>query len=149
MRVSTKGRYGLRAMVDLALHAEDGPVPLKEIAARQGLSESYLEQVFAALRRVGLVTAVRGPAGGYILGRPAAEITAGEILRALEGATAPVHCVEPVGDRVPCERAPTCPTREFWRKLRDHIEAFLDRATLRDLVEQARRKDEVPPMYYI
>lgn len=149
MRVSTKGRYGLRAMVDLALHAEEGPVPLKEIAERQGLSESYLEQVFAALRRVGLVTAVRGPAGGYALGRPAEEISVGEILRTLEGATAPVHCVERAVGRPRCERAPECPTREFWRKLRDHIDAFIDRTTLRDLAEQARRKGETPPMYYI
>ncbi|MCL6615296.1 MAG: Rrf2 family transcriptional regulator, partial [Firmicutes bacterium] len=139
----------LRAMVDLALHAEGGPVPLKEIAERQGLSESYLEQVFAVLRRAGLVMAIRGPMGGYTLGRPAEEISAGEILRVLEGDTAPVYCVERMAPRARCEREPECPTREFWRKLRDHIDAFLDRTTLRDLVERARRKDEAPPMYYI
>lgn len=149
MRVSTKGRYGLRAMVDLALHVDRGPVPLKEIAERQGLSESYLEQVFATLRRVGLVTALRGPMGGYTLGRPAEEICVGEILRALEGDTAPVYCVERMATRARCEREHDCPTREFWRKLRDHIDAFLDRTTLRDLAEQARRKSETPPMYYI
>ena len=89
MRVSTRGRYGLRAMVDLAANTAGGPVALREIAERQDLSESYLEQVFAALRKAGLVTAMRGPQGGYELGKPAAEITAGDVLRVLEGPISP------------------------------------------------------------
>lgn len=136
-------------MVDLAANAGDGPVALREIAGRQDLSESYLEQVFAALRKAGLVTAVRGPQGGYELSKPAAEITAGDVLRVLEGPISPVHCVDQSGADRHCRRERFCVTRDFWRELRDQINSFLDAATLKDLADRAPGKDEAAPMYYI
>lgn len=136
-------------MVDLAVHAENGPVALREIAERQDVSESYLEQVFASLRKSGLVTAMRGPQGGYELGRSAAEITVGDILRALEGPIAPVHCVAQAGADRHCKRENLCATRGFWQDLRDHINRFLDGTSLQDLADRARENRENTPMYYI
>jgi Rrf2 family cysteine metabolism transcriptional repressor len=146
MQISTKGRYGLRAMVDLAFHATAAPMPLHIIALRQGISDAYLEQIFSTLRKTGIVKAVRGAQGGYQLARPAVEISAGEILRALEGPLVPVHCVDdsaPIG----CGRARSCITRGFWAELRDHINTFLDQTTLQDLLDRIPKDRE--PMYYI
>ena len=148
MRVSTRGRYGLRALVDLAIHATAGPVALREIAERQGVSESYLEQVFASLRKAGLVTALRGPQGGYELGRPAAEITAGDVLRVLEGPISPVHCVDQGARDSRCKRGSFCATRGFWEDLRDQVNAFLDGTSLADLANRAPGNSE-SKMYYI
>lgn len=145
MQISTKGRYGLRAMVDMSLHITEGPVALRVIAERQGISESYLEQVFTSLRKTGLVRASRGSQGGYELARPASEITVGEILRALEGSIVPVHCV---GDSQ-CEREKYCITRSFWEELRDHLNEFLDGTSLQDLTERAKRMVPQEPMYFI
>lgn len=145
MQISTRGRYGLRAMVDMALHATEGPMALRVIAERQGISESYLEQVFTSLRKAGLVRASRGSQGGYELSRPAGEITVGEILRALEGPIVPVHCV---GDSQ-CEREKYCITRPFWEELRDKINGFLDSTSLQDLSDRARMIVPEEPMYYI
>ena len=92
MKLSTKGRYGLRAMIDLALYAENAPVSIASIAARQHISESYLEQLIAKLRKANLVTSVRGAGGGYVPGRPVEEISVGDVLRALEGNLDPVEC---------------------------------------------------------
>lgn len=136
-------------MVDLAAHAEHGPVALREIARRQDVSESYLEQVFASLRKAGLVTALRGSQGGYELGRSAAEITVGDVLRALEGPISPVHCVAQAGTDRRCKRENVCTTRGFWQDLRDHINRFLDGTTLQDLAERARAAVDEEPMYYI
>ncbi len=149
MRISTRGRYGLRAMVDLAVHADNGPVALREIAERQDVSESYLEQVFASLRKSGLVTAVRGPQGGYGLARGAKEITAGDVLRTLEGPISPVHCVDQSEADGRCARERTCTMRDFWRDLRDQINGFLDSTSLDDLAERARDSHEAEPMYFI
>lgn len=137
MRVSTRGRYGLRAMVDMALHGGSGPVALHEIAGRQHVSESYLEQVFSSLRKAGLVAAQRGAMGGYELGRSADEISVGDVLRALEGPLAPVHCVDEVRAGRPCAREVLCTTRGFWEKLRDHVTQFLDATSIQDLADQA------------
>jgi Rrf2 family cysteine metabolism transcriptional repressor len=145
MQISTRGRYGLRAMVDMALHATEGPMALRVIAERQGISESYLEQVFTGLRKAGLVRASRGSQGGYELSSPAGEITVGEILRALEGPIVPVHCV---GDSR-CEREKYCITRSFWEELRDKINGFLDSTSLQDLSDRARMFVPEEPMYYI
>ncbi|MGE5598150.1 MAG: RrF2 family transcriptional regulator [Bacteroidota bacterium] len=149
MHISTRGRYGLRALVDLAAHAGRGPVALREIAGRQDISESYLEQVFAALRKAGLVIAIRGPQGGYELGKPAEEITAGEVLRALEGPLTPVECVVELGGGRRCRREAICPTRGFWRELGRHIETFVNEVTLEDLVKRAAMAQADLPMYYI
>ncbi len=145
MQVSTKGRYGLRAMVDMSLHITDGPVALRVIAERQGISESYLEQVFTSLRKNGLVKASRGSQGGYELSRPADAITVGEILRALEGPFVPVHCV---GDSQ-CERENFCITRSFWAEFRDKINEFLDSISLQNLTDRAKMIVPKDPMYFI
>jgi Rrf2 family cysteine metabolism transcriptional repressor len=149
MQISTRGRYGLRAMVDLALHVNEGPLALRLIAERQGISESYLEQVFNGLRKAGLVKALRGAQGGYELNRPADAITIGEILRALEGPIVPVHCVGDPGNGPACEREETCITRPFWEELKDVINQFLDGKTLQELTDQARAAMPEEPMYYI
>lgn len=149
MHISTRGRYGLRALVDLAAHAGQGPVALREIAGRQDISESYLEQVFAALRKAGLVIALRGPQGGYELGKPAEEITVGEVLHALEGPLSLVHCVDKRGGDRRCRREPICPTQGFWRELGAHIESFMNAVTLTDLVMRAAKGRTDQPMYYI
>ncbi|HEY8464396.1 MAG TPA: Rrf2 family transcriptional regulator [Bacillota bacterium] len=149
MQVSTRGRYGLRALVDMALHATEGPMALRVIAERQGISESYLEQVFTSLRKSGLVRASRGAQGGYELNRPANQITVGEILRSLEGPIVPVYCVGEPSDGPYCERENYCITRSFWEELRDKINEFLDGTTLQDLVIRAKAIVPEEPMYFI
>src|SRR5690242_1173163 len=109
MKLSTKGRYGVKAMLDLALHNSEGQVSLKSIAERQGLSENYLEQLFSALRKAGLVKSMRGAQGGYVLAMAAEEISVGAILRALEGSLAPVDCVSD-GESSQCSRSNGCVT---------------------------------------
>lgn len=135
--ISTKGRYGLRSMVDLVLNHQNGPLPLRAIAESQEISESYLEQVFAGLRKAGLVKAVRGSFGGYVLARPAAEITVEEILTALEGPIIPVNCVED-SDSAHCPRRDFCVTYPLWKELAGRISEFLSSTTLQDLADQAR-----------
>ena len=147
MRISTRGRYGLRALVDMALHADSGPVALREIAERQGVSESYLEQVFANLRKAGLITALRGAQGGYILNQPASEITIGTILRILEGPITPVQCTNQA--ETCCGREKQCVTRPLWVELERLINDFLDHITLQDLVDKAPGKSNEDPMYFI
>ena len=138
MRISTRGRYGLRALVDIALNNPTEITTLRSIAENQKISESYLEQVFTSLRKAGLVIAIRGAQGGYRLGRPADQITVAEILKSLEGPLAPVHCVGP--DAAPqCDRENTCITRPFWEELNKVINDFLDNTTLQDLVDQANQ----------
>ncbi len=150
MQISTRGRYGLRAMVDMALHTTEGPLALRVIAERQGISESYLEQVFTSLRKAGLVRASRGAQGGYELGQGAAEITIGQILRTLEGPIIPVHCVGDGNSNASyCEREKICITRSFWGELRDKINEFLDSVTLQDLAERAKTVLPEEPMYFI
>ena len=132
MLVSSRGRYGLRSMVDMVINAKNSPVPLRAIAERQGISESYLEQVFAILRKAGLINAIRGSYGGYVLAKPPTEITVGEILLALEGPLVPVDCVQD-GKNVHCERRDICLTQPFWKKLSDKIGEVLSSTTLQDL----------------
>ncbi len=149
MQVSTRGRYGLRAMVDMALHATEGPMALRVIAERQGISESYLEQVFTSLRKSGLVRASRGAQGGYELNRSSSEITVGDILRSLEGPIIPVFCVGDQPGGASCEREKHCLTRSFWEELRDKINGFLDETTLQDLTDRAKTLMPEEPMYFI
>jgi len=155
VKISTKGRYGVLAMFDLALSGNEVPVSLKSIADRQSLSEHYLEQLFGPLRKAGLVRSVRGAQGGYLLARDPDSITVGDIVRVLEGPIAPVECVQPEagGDekqlaRDCCGRPEVCPTRPVWEKLRDAMVEALDSVSLGDLVRQARERRPVP-MYYI
>lgn len=137
MRISTRGRYGLRAMVDMALNTPTEVSTLRSIAENQNLSESYLEQVFTSLRKAGLVIAIRGAQGGYKLGRPANRITVGEILKSLEGPLAPVHCVEMTAVQQ-CDREDFCNTRPFWEDLNKVINDFLENTSLQDLVDRAK-----------
>jgi len=137
MRLSTKGRYAVRAMVDVAMHDADGPVPREQIADRQEVSALYLAQLLAKLGKAGLVDSVKGPGGGYLLARPASEIRAGDIIRAVEEPLAPVACVDDPPDE-PCHRRAECVTHLLWTELGQHIESFLDGVTLQDLSDQAR-----------
>lgn len=136
MKLSTKGRYGSRAMLDLALNFKEStrPVALNAIAERQAISEEYLEQIFSVLRKSGLVESVRGAQGGYKLAKPVNKITVGDILRALEGSLSPVDCVQE-NNPASCERYEECIMKEVWKKMRDSINITVDSITLADLVE--------------
>ena len=136
MRLSTKGRYAVRAMVDVAMHDADGPVPREQIATRQEVSALYLAQLLSKLGKAGLVESVKGPGGGYLLAQPAGKIRAGDIIRAVEEPLAPVACVERPPDE-PCHRRAECVTHLLWTELGQRIESFLDGVTLQDLSDQA------------
>lgn len=149
MKLSTKGRYGVKAMLDLALHNSEGQIALKSIAERQQISENYLEQLFATLRKEGLVKSTRGSQGGYVLAQSPDAITVGSILRALEGSLAPVDCVTE-NDPAECHRAEGCVTRLIWEKIRDSINGIVDSITLQDLVEDYKKiNNKKDYMYYI
>lgn len=137
MRFSTKGRYGLRAMIEIASRQHEGPVPTHVIAENQELSERYLEQLLTPLKKAGLVKSIRGAQGGYVLGRNSAQITAGDVIRVLEGPIAPVDCISEMYPQ-DCERSGQCPTREIWSRIRDSISEILDSYTLDDLVTRSR-----------
>jgi len=143
MRLSTRGRYGLRAIMDIALYGAEGPVSLKEISARQEVSVDYLEQILRRLRTAGLVRSVRGPHGGFALAKPAGNIHVWEILTALEPDIAPVFCVdEKLLDRPPkkrCARMTRCATHLLWLGLAEQMRAYLQSRSLRDLVESSAR----------
>lgn len=141
MRVSTKGRYGLKAVVDLAINNADGQITLKSIAQRQGISENYLEQLFASLKKSGIVKSVRGAQGGYMLSRPAEKITVGDVLRSLEGALCPAECID-LDFPTECEKVDTCATAPVWVKLRDKINEVVDSITIDDLVKDYEFKNK-------
>ena len=137
MMISTKGRYALRVMIDLAEHQSEGYIPLKEIAQRQEISEKYLEIILKTLVREKLLTGLRGKGGGYRLTRPPEQYSVGDILRLTEGGLSPVSCLEQ--DPVQCSRMASCRTLPMWRKLDELINQFFDNITLAELVapEQA------------
>ncbi|MTI61337.1 MAG: Rrf2 family transcriptional regulator [Firmicutes bacterium] len=130
MKISTRGRYGLRAMIDLAVHENIGAIPLREIAEREKISEQYLEQLFANLRKSGLVKSVRGAQGGYLLNHPAEEITVKDIITALEGPIAPAECVI---DDYDCDYNSNCVTQKLWIQVKKRIDEFFDSVTLASL----------------
>lgn len=132
MKFTAKEQYGLRAMAELARHYGRGPVSLSEVAEAQGLPLPYLEQVFAPLRDAGLVRSTRGAHGGYELARAPEAITAGDIIRALEGSILPITCVDDC-DTSFCEREETCATRSVWVQVRDRLVETLDSITLANL----------------
>ncbi|WP_026487509.1 RrF2 family transcriptional regulator [Caldanaerobius polysaccharolyticus] len=149
MRLSTKGQYGLRAMFELALSYGEGPVALKTIAEKQEISEHYLEQLIAVLKKAGLVKSTRGAQGGYTLAMEPDKITVGDILRALEGPLAPVECVID-GEEIECSRADFCVSRLVWKKIKDSLNKVVDSITLKDMVDDYSKmnvKDSY--MYYI
>lgn len=134
MRLTTKGRYAVTAMLDLALHVESGPVSLADISERQGISISYLEQLFAKLRRRQLVSSVRGPGGGYQLSRAGGEINVAEVIAAVDESVDATRC----GGQGDCQEGDTCLTHHLWCDLSDQIQAFLSDISLEQLV--ARRE---------
>ena len=136
MMISTKGRYALRTMLDLALNDEGEYIPLRDIAERQDISVKYLEQIVSTLTRAGFVRSVRGTGGGYRLARKPEEYTVGMILRLTEGNLAPVACLE--FEQNNCPRAARCVTLDIWKKLYDAINSVVDNITLADLVRNAK-----------
>ena len=147
MKLSTKTRYGVRSILDLALNYEIEPVSLKEIAARQELPYKYLEHVLAMLRTAGLVRSVRGSQGGYTLVKPPDQITLREVFDVLEGSEGFVHCTT---DPQVCDRHDLCVTREVWAHMYAACMEVLESTTLEDLARRARQKrDASAPMYYI
>lgn len=141
MKLSTKGRYGLRAMVDLAVHSEKEPVSIASIAARQSISESYLEQLIAKLKRAGLVGSVRGAGGGYIPSRKPEEISVGDVLRALEGSLDPVECPGLEAENG-CGGADVCVTKYVWKRINDSINRTVDEIKISELVKESREVAE-------
>ena len=138
MKISTKGRYALRLMLDLALHDNDAPVRIKDIAARQDISDKYLEQIISSLNKAGYVKSIRGPQGGYKLAKDPSGYTVGRILRLTEGSLAPVACLDDEVNK--CDRQETCATLKLWQQLDDAIKSVVDTVTLADLVEWQEEK---------
>lgn len=134
MKISTKGRYALRMMIDIAAHQGDGYVALKDVADRQGISKKYLEQIALHLSQAGMLRAVRGYQGGYMLARPASAYTVGAILDAVEGSVSPVACLERCPN--PCPRAGTCETLPLWEGLQKRIRDYLNGITLQDILDK-------------
>lgn len=133
MKISTKGRYSLRMLLDLAMHADEGYISLKDIAQRQQISKKYLEQIVPLLTRSGLLKANRGYQGGYMLSKPADQYTVAEILRLTEGELAPVACLE--GEQNDCPRAAECITLPVWKGLLDVINNYLENITLQSMID--------------
>ena len=147
MKLSTRGQYGTRALLDLALYGEKGPVLLKDIAKRQQISLPYLEHLVTPLIVAGILRSARGAKGGVSLAKLPEEIKLSEVIQALEGSLAPVECIN---NPAVCSRSRTCVTRDVWEELKNAMNGVLEAMTLRDLVERQKKK-ELPgkPMYYI
>ena len=133
MRLTTKGRYGLRAMFELAKDYGKGPVAIRAISERQHLSTHYLEQLLAKLRRNGLIRSVRGPGGGYVLAKKPTDISVGDIVRTLEGPIAMARCIDESLMEDPCEHVDDCVVRLMWKRISASIEDVLDGISLEDL----------------
>lgn len=148
MKITTKGRYGLRALIDLAIYGKSGlPVFLSDIAKRQEISDKYLEQIATQLQRGGLVRTMRGRKGGYLLNKPESQIKLSEIITVLEGPFSLVDCVKEPGT---CMKSGSCSTRDIWRELSDKIEEVLASYTLEDIVTMESAKCGAEGnMYYI
>ena len=140
MKISTKGKYGLRAMIDLAQYSEQEAVSISSIAQRQKISESYLEQLVAKLKKAGLVVSIRGAAGGYRLARPASGLSVGDVLRALEGDVRAVICTAQTEEG--CEGEELCVTKYVWQRINESIEKTVDEMMLDQLVAESRKAQE-------
>ena len=138
MKISTKGRYALRLMVDLGLQEEDGYISLKDISRRQNISIKYLEQIVTPLNRAGLVRSARGAQGGYRLAKAPGEYTAGQILRTIEGSMAPIACLECEVNE--CEHYDKCATIEFWEGMNKVISDYVDSVTLEHLIDSYKKR---------
>ena len=147
MKLSTKGRYGTRALLELALHKSDDPVSLRDIACRQEISLSYLEQLVSPLVAGGIIRSTKGPRGGISLVKDPSEIKLSDIIQTLEGSVAPAECVD---NPDVCDRSPSCVTRDVWSEMKTAMSGVLESTTLQDLVERQKEKQELrEEMYYI
>ena len=146
IRLSTKGRYGTRLMLELALQYGKGPVLLKDIAKRQGISGGYLEHLIPSLKAAGLINSSRGAHGGYTMAKTPSQITLKEIVQTLEGSLSPVECVDAP---VVCQRVRSCVARDIWKKLGEKLSEALASVTLKDMVEMQKKKGETSPTYNI
>ncbi len=144
MRISTKGDYGVRALIELAHHYGEGPIQSAEIAARQGIPEPYLDQLLTTMRRAGLIRSVRGPQGGHALLHHPSEIRLSAAIEALEGSLAPIACLESPD----CSRPGVCVQREVWERVRRATYEILESVTIEDLA-QRERQIAAGPRYYI
>ena len=135
MKLSTKGRYGVKAMVDLAIHYGGSPVSIKSISQRQNISEYYLEQLFSSLRKAKLIKSIRGAQGGYVLSREPKDITVAEIMYVLEGPIEIAECI----DGVSCDKLDCCATRLLWAKIKNSIDDVMKSVTLQDIVNDYER----------
>ncbi|ENK1243196.1 RrF2 family transcriptional regulator [Clostridium sp. FAM 1755] len=145
MKISTKGKYGIKAIIDLAINSTEEAVTLKSISERQNISEGYLEQIFSLLRKNNLIKGIKGAQGGYILEKESAHITAGEILRALEGDLSVVE----FNDNYLNNRMEKSIKTNLWDRINENIERVVDSITLEDLVEAYKKSDNENIMYYI
>ena len=141
MKISTKGRYGLRAMIDLAQYSEIEPVSINSIASRQSISEGYLEQLMALLKKGGLIKSIRGAGGGYVLAKKMEEISVGDVLRALEGSLEPVECSAYHTEEV-CEAAGGCVTKYVWQRINESINRTVNEISIKQLVEESKMVQE-------
>jgi len=147
MKLSTRGQYATRALLDLALHQDEAPILIKDISRRQQISQRYLEHLITPLIAAGIIVTTRGPKGGVSLAKPPEEIGLDEVIQLLEGAIAPVECVN---NPDTCMRSRSCATREVWDELRQTMTGFLKSITIRDLMERQREKENsTQVMYYI
>lgn len=138
MLISTRGRYALRVLLDLAEHKDDGYVPMKAVAERQGLSLKYIQSIMPVLSKKGLIEGVHGKGGGYCLSKPLSEYRVGDVLRLTEGNLAPVTCLECGAE--PCERSESCPTLPMWTEFHEMVNNYFDGITLDDLVKNSNKK---------
>jgi Rrf2 family protein len=145
MKLSTRGRYATRALLELALRPGDNPATLKDIAQRQQISIRYLEHLITPLVAAGIVRSMRGPRGGIALARSPQKIRLSEVIQLLEGSTAPVECLDNPGV---CDRSATCVTRDVWGELRKAMDNVLGSTTIADLVEQQKLKEQPQSMMY-
>lgn len=148
MKFSAKGEYGIRAILDIAINSDENPVQVREIAKRQSIPERFLEHVMAALKRSGLVDSIRGAQGGYLLGRPASEISLAEIVEALEG---PINLRECISDEetFSCDLESGCVVQDVWRNLKSAIQDVLESITLEDLVNKKKEREKKSLIYHI
>ena len=145
MMISTKGRYSLRFLLDLAEHKDEGYIPLKDIAARQGISKKYLEQLVTLLNRSDILRTTRGNQGGYMLAKEPDQFTVGQILRITEGGLAPIACLEDEPNR--CERSSFCMTLPVWEGLDAIIKTYLDGITLQNILDDSKEGNQGDEYY--
>lgn len=136
MRLSTKGEYASRAMLELSLHYEKNPLHIREISAAQGIPSRYLEQILLLLKRTGYLKSKKGPNGGYTLAKPPSEISVAEVIRVMDGPLAPIDCVS-VTAREVCPRESSCSLKWLWKEVRDSVAHILETTTFADLVEKS------------